>query len=120
MSKPVKLKRRGRPATGRDPILGLRPPNELRGRIDAWAAKQADKPRRSEAIRRLVELGLAASPVSMGPVSRRTRAKAVDLAKEAIERRADPSATHEERESRKRRLIKGPKEFRGIRKDRPD
>jgi hypothetical protein len=30
--------------------------------VDAWAAKQADNPSRSEAIRRLVELGLKAKP----------------------------------------------------------
>jgi hypothetical protein len=28
--------------------------------VDAWAASQADEPSRSEAIRRLVELGLKA------------------------------------------------------------
>jgi hypothetical protein len=28
--------------------------------VDAWAAKQADEPGRSEAIRRLVEIGLKA------------------------------------------------------------
>jgi hypothetical protein len=31
-------------------------------RLDAWAARQDDKPGRSEAIRRLVEIGLKAKP----------------------------------------------------------
>jgi metal-responsive CopG/Arc/MetJ family transcriptional regulator len=31
----------------------------MRETVDAWAARQADKPSRSEAIRRLVEIGLA-------------------------------------------------------------
>jgi hypothetical protein len=51
-------KARGRPATGRDPMIGLRASDQLRTAIDAWAARQPDKPSRSEAIRRLVELGL--------------------------------------------------------------
>ena len=33
---------------------------EMRDAVDKWAEKQADKPRRSEAIRRLVEIGLKA------------------------------------------------------------
>jgi hypothetical protein len=51
----------------------------MRENVDAWSARQSDEPGRSEAIRRLVELGL------------------------------------EERQLRKRRLLKGPKEFRDIR-----
>lgn len=48
-----------------------RPPGKIQGRIlqmrvsddfiesiDAWAARQPDRPSRSEAIRRLVEMGL--------------------------------------------------------------
>jgi hypothetical protein len=33
---------------------------EMQAVVDIWAAKQADTPGRSEAIRRLVELGLKA------------------------------------------------------------
>jgi hypothetical protein len=33
---------------------------EFRAAVDKWAAKQDDTPARSEAIRRLVELGLKA------------------------------------------------------------
>jgi len=51
----VKPKKRGRPATGKDPLLAFRAPPELTERIDAWAAKQKDAPSRSEAIRRLLE-----------------------------------------------------------------
>jgi len=50
----------GRPATGTDPVRTIRLSNELMSNIDAWAAKQDDEPGRSEAIRRLVELGLKA------------------------------------------------------------
>ena len=42
-------------------------------------------------------------------------AKASEMAGEEIDRLGDPLATDEERQLRKRRLIKGPKEFRAIR-----
>jgi hypothetical protein len=42
--------------------------------------------------------------------------KAADLAAREIEKLSDKIATGEERASRKRRLIAGPKEFRGIRR----
>ena len=56
----AKPKRRGpgRPRTGRTPMMGLRGSPELRAEIEAWAEKQHDKPRLSEAIRQLVRLGL--------------------------------------------------------------
>jgi metal-responsive CopG/Arc/MetJ family transcriptional regulator len=38
----------------------------MREAVDAWAAKQKDAPSRSEAIRRLVELGLKKSRNSSG------------------------------------------------------
>ena len=42
---------------------------------------------------------------------------AANLAGQVIDGLADRSATSEERESRKRRLLKGPKEFRNMRRD---
>jgi hypothetical protein len=56
----VVLKKRGRPATGNDPVRSFRMPDELMERIDTWSADEADEPSRAEAIRRLVELGLKA------------------------------------------------------------
>lgn len=56
----VKPKKRGRPATGKDPLVGARFPQELIDTIDAWAAMAGADVSRSEAIRRLVELGLKA------------------------------------------------------------
>jgi hypothetical protein len=53
-------KRRGRPATGKAPTRTLRLTDEFIANVDAWAAAQDDEPGRSEAIRRLVELGLKA------------------------------------------------------------
>ena len=58
--KNVVRKRPGRPATGQDPVTAIRLSAELRANVDAWAAAQEDEPGRSEAIRRLVELGLKA------------------------------------------------------------
>ena len=56
----IKKKRgRGRPRTGIGKPTGLRLYSDMERRIDAWASKQPDKPGRPEAIRRLIELGLA-------------------------------------------------------------
>lgn len=52
-------KKRGRPPSGgRDPALTVRLPQDLIDRLEAWASD--NDVTRSEAIRRLVELGLAA------------------------------------------------------------
>jgi hypothetical protein len=47
------------------------------------------------------------------------RTKAAAMAGDVIDKQADLSATSEEQESRKRRLLKGPKEFRELRRDHP-
>lgn len=88
-------------------------------RVDAWATEQDDRPSRAEAIRRLVEIALK-SEMSRKPIAklgRRTRAK--ELAKVAIEQMGDPTASPEERDQRRRRLTKGPLEFREDRLDLP-
>jgi hypothetical protein len=59
-TKNVVRKRPGRPATGQDPVTAIRLSPEMRETVDAWAARQPDKPSRSEAIRRLVEMALKA------------------------------------------------------------
>jgi len=57
-----KKRGRGRPATGHDPTTTIRLSPEFREKVDEWAERQDDKPPRSEAIRRLVELGLTVAP----------------------------------------------------------
>jgi hypothetical protein len=57
-----KKRGRGRPATGRDPVSAIRLSAELKARIDEWAARHDDKPQRSEAIRRMIELVLGSRP----------------------------------------------------------
>jgi len=95
-------------------LTSIRVSTELRERVDAWAAKQGDKPTRPEAILRLVELGLEATHRRGSRANR--AAKASEMAALEIDHLIDPSATDDERQLRKLRLIKGPKEFRGIRK----
>jgi hypothetical protein len=55
-------KKRGRPA-GRSygETIPFRLSPALKNKVETWAAKQPDAPSRSEALRRLVEMGLAAN-----------------------------------------------------------
>jgi hypothetical protein len=52
---------RGRLATGQVPRVTLRMTDESREAVEEWAANQEDEPKLSEAIRRLVDIGLAAA-----------------------------------------------------------
>ena len=101
------------------PVTAVRWSPALGTEVDKWAGSQPDTPTRSEAIRRLVELGLKlktpARPVSKP--GRRLRAQ--ELAAKAIEKIIDPSAPPEERAQRRRRFTKGPPEFREDRVDQP-
>jgi Arc/MetJ-type ribon-helix-helix transcriptional regulator len=82
--------------------------------VDEWRRKQKDRPSRAEAIRRLVERGLAnQSPARQ--LSKGAKRKAAKMAGQEIDRIGDQTATRAERARRKRRLIKGPREFRNIR-----
>jgi hypothetical protein len=83
--------------------------------INKWLSRE-DELSRSEAIRRLVELGLEASPTSSRR-SRKAASKALQMAGKQIDKLADETASDEERHRRKRRLIKGPGEFRDFRED---
>ena len=58
MSITVEPKKRGRPATGRDPLIGFRAPPDLLAQLEAYGEREGLK--RSEAIRRLVEEALEA------------------------------------------------------------
>jgi hypothetical protein len=131
MSKSIaaKPKKRGRPATGKDPMIGFRSAPEFTARIDAWAAAQPDAPPRSEAIRLLIEIGLAGGSRSIPLLAATGDAAAApdpaasstasEMAGHQIDKLGDASATAEERKTRKQRLLKGPSEFRDIRIDHP-
>jgi len=118
MAKSLKVnqKKRGRPATGRDPVSAVRLPAGLTSAVDKWAEDR--EANRSEAIRRLVELGLTIKRKAKQP-SAAGADRAKELAAKAIDKMIDPSAPPEERTQRRRRLTKGPPEFREARVDQP-
>jgi metal-responsive CopG/Arc/MetJ family transcriptional regulator len=99
-------------------VTAIRLPEELRVRVEAWAARQRDTPSRSEAIRRLVEHGLVAARAAK-PINKKSAAKAAGLAGEMVDDLSDHSVPAHVREKRKRRLLKGPSEFRAMRTDLP-
>jgi hypothetical protein len=121
MAKSIRVitKKRGRPkTTGKGVLIGVRIlPKDLKT-LDDWIARQDNRPTRPEAIRQLMDFALAGSD-SARPTSHATVEKAVELAARAIERTTDKSQSVEEQQTRKRRLIKGPSEFRDIRRDQP-
>ena len=100
-------------------MIGLRASPEMRRQIEQWATSQPDAPTLSEAIRRLVELGLAKKGPKPGrsPAAHKSAAKATRLAAAEIDRLADASLSDKERRDRKRRILKGPPEFRELRQD---
>jgi hypothetical protein len=109
---------RGRPATNPTSIHLTLAPGPL-AEVDRWIEKQKEPDlSRPEAIRRLVELGLAGAKKFAAP-SQQTRAKAKKFAAEQIDRMGNSTATAEEQARRKQRLLKGPEEFREARVDRP-
>jgi glutaredoxin len=58
---------------------------------------------------------LHAPKAQQASVRPKSAAKAREMAGQTLDRLTDSSATDEERQTRKRRLLKGPKEFRDIR-----
>ena len=98
-------------------MSAIRLPAKLTAAIDKWAAKTG-APSRSEAIRRLVEQALAGAQPPQKR-SKKSASKARDMAGAEIDRLGDQSLPREEREKRKRRLTKGPTEFREMRGDLP-
>jgi hypothetical protein len=97
------------------------PPDELKS-LDAWIKKQpAPRPTRAEAIRRLVEQALAGGAQPSHKRSKKSAAKAREMAGQAIDRLLGDAGSLpvDERERRKRRITTGPSEFREIRGDLP-
>jgi hypothetical protein len=94
------------------------PPAELAA-LDDWIGRQDDTPTRPAAIRRLVGQALAARKGAARPPNKEAARKAARLATREIEGLGDRSRPAVEQQRRKRRLIRGPKEFRDIRADQP-
>jgi hypothetical protein len=113
----IQKRGRGRPATGRDPAITSRIPEEIITAVDKWAEKN-DVPTRAEAVRRLVELGLTVKARAKAARKPDRSLRAAELAANAIDKMSDPAAHPEEHAKRRRRLTKWPEEFREARVDR--
>jgi hypothetical protein len=104
-------------------MVSSRIPAEIVAAVDQWAAK--NETTRSDAIKRLVELGLTVKTKS--PPTKEDRPKGEDqkqrareMAGKTIDKLTDSTATSDDQASRKRRLVKGPEEFQNARRDRPN
>jgi hypothetical protein len=86
--------------------------------VDAWIAKQKEPDfSRPEAIRRLVETGLKVKVQRPTWPREKNVAKARELASKTIDSLMDAATPADEKAVRKRRLVKGPSPFRGVRVD---
>jgi hypothetical protein len=115
MKKSIKVdqkKGRGRPATGRGTMVSSRIPPPLVDNVDDWALR--NETTRSDAIRRLVELGLASQVRSTPSQSLRAA-----RASETLSSLPVGSADEAEKASLRCRPLKGPEEFREGHVDRP-
>jgi hypothetical protein len=101
-SKSAIRKKTGRPATWGDPVKTVRMPPDLSERIDRWA-KANGKESHTEAMRRLLELGLKA------PTPQKAHAPAgpARLSKAAVNQIAN--RTVERSEAMQRKAVRAPK-----------
>ena len=104
-------------------MVSSRIPTEIVAAVDQWAAK--NETTRSDAIKRLVELGLTVNAKGRArseDTQQRedTKLRAREMAGSEIDKIADASVSPDDQASRKRRLVKGPEEFQNIRRDRPN
>jgi hypothetical protein len=105
--------------TGLDAVSAVKMSEDLTAAVDAWA--EAHQMARSDAIRRLVELGLEAAPLprtARNPIAAHSTEIEEQVAKQ-IEEMLDPALPPDERERRIRRLTEGPPEFSQERVDLP-
>ncbi len=105
--------------TGIDPVSAVKMPERLTAAVDAWA--EAHRLTRSEAICKLIELGLKSAPPAHTPIHETTSGatKIEEIAVHEIEALLDPALPADERERRIRRLTEGPPEFSHERIDLP-
>ena len=89
--------------------MGIQLPAELIANVDAWA-KEVSVRSRSEAIRRLVEFGLAGGK-SARPPSARTAERAKQLAAKTIDHLLDPRLQLRERPTEGAGCSKGRRNF---------
>lgn len=104
--------------TAGHPVSAVKLPAVLTASIDAWASVHGIN--RSEAIRRLVELGLRLNAATDAkPVSHHDAVAVEELAAHQLDQFIDPATPQEERDRRIQRLTEGPPEFVGLRIDLP-
>lgn len=105
--------------TGIDPVSAVKMPERLTAAVDAWA--EAHGLTRSDAICKLIELGLKMTPPVLPPVhpTESSATRIEEIAVHEIEALLDPALPADERERRIRRLTEGPPEFSQQRIDLP-
>jgi hypothetical protein len=104
-------------------MIGFRADDATRAAIVKWAENRPDQPTLSDAIRRLVEIGLTAKTTGRPKneeARQGTKKRASELAGAAVDEMADTTASVNDQANRRHRLIRGPEEFRSIRRDRPN
>lgn len=101
----------------RNPVSSVKLPADLTANVDSWAMAHAIN--RSEAIRRLVEIGLKSAKVKTRRSSQMDPLAVEKLAATMIDQFIDPNTPGEERNRRIHRLTEGPPEFVDIRIDLP-
>jgi hypothetical protein len=112
----LRPKRKARSVRRQSAPVSLSASPGLSREIRAWAKRQPDAPSIAEAVRRLVEIGLAASRPDKQR-SKRSTTKASEMAGQQIDKFADASLPAAERLARKQRLLQGPQEFQELRGD---
>jgi hypothetical protein len=100
------------------PTVTVRLPRTVLDRVKIWSGRQREPLSRSKAVCSLIELGLTGAHIAR-PINKKAAAKASRLAGQMIDILNDESAPPDVREKRKRRLLKGPPEFRAMRGDLP-
>lgn len=106
--------------TGLDAVSAVKMPEGLTSAVDAWA--EAHHLTRSDAICKLVEMGLRVAPAASAAPHTATASDATrleEIAVHEIDRLLDPALPPRERERRIRRLTEGPPEFSHERIDLP-
>lgn len=102
----------------RSPVSAVKLSADLPASVDAWA--RTHRIPRSEALARLVEIGLKSEPATGATHAVRFDALAVEeRAATQIDRFIDPGIPQAERERRIHRLTEGPPEFVDVRIDLP-
>jgi hypothetical protein len=112
-------------ATTTEPTPAFRCSDLMKDKQDLRAIERREY-RIDEALKETFPASDVPSFVGAGAVNqtddtaaKKLRNKSAEMAGETIDQNADPSASSEERASRKRRLLMGPKEFVDLRRDHP-